>query len=113
MKEGEAAREWRELLDPLGGLKEFPDRSVRGTDPPEPTRRFSRRSLPAGPDHSLSVAAELTDSSASPALLCPALVEPDPETRLIDDELALEPFSTSFSLSFPSKPMNIRERASL
>lgn len=39
-------------------------------------------SLVTGPDHSLSVAAELAESSASPVLLRPPLVEPEPETRL-------------------------------
>ena len=93
--DGDAARECRELFEPLGGLYDVP-RADRGADPPEPPRR--RSLLPAGPDHSLSVAAEPTDSSTSPALLWPALAEPEPDTKLMDDEFALEFFSVSLSL---------------
>lgn len=79
---------------------------------PDPPRRMSFSRL-AGPDHSLSVAGELTDSSKSPTLLPPPplLVEADPETRLRVEELAL--ISFSFSFSFSSKSMNILDRASL
>lgn len=70
---------------------------------------------PEGPDHSLSVVGELVASSMSPALLPPAaLVDAEaepPDAMLADDELALNSFP--FSFSFSSKPMNIRERASL
>lgn len=104
---GDAARELRELL----GCAE--ERKDRDDDPaefaPEPPRRMSFFSRPAGPDHSLSVAALLTESSRSPALLLPPpLVDAEPETALNVDELALMSFS--FSLAFS---MKIRDRASL
>lgn len=64
-----------------------------------------------GPDHSLSVGAELAESSRSPMLLPrPPLVDPDPDTRLNVDEFALMSFSFSF---FSSKPMKILDLASL
>lgn len=77
------------------------------------TSFLSREWTPEGPDHSLSVAGELAESSKSPALLLPPLplVDADNDTRLRDDELAL--ISFSFSFSFSSNPMNIRDRASL
>lgn len=77
---------------------------------PDPDRRgFSLRAT--GPDHSLSVATELSESSMSPTLplSLPALVEADPDNWLKVEELAL----MSFTFSFSSKSMKIRERASL
>jgi hypothetical protein len=74
---------------------------------------WSLRSLeywPEGPDHSLSVAGEVIDPSRSPRL-SPLTLEAEAELRLSDDELAL--ISFSFAFSFSSKPMKIRERASL
>lgn len=66
---------------------------------------------PDGPDHSLSVAGELPDSSASPMLLpSPRPLIEEPEARLREEELALKSFS--FSLPFSSKPIKIRDRAS-
>lgn len=74
----------------------------------DPDRRgFSLRVT--GPDHSLSVATELSESSTSPTLplSLPALVETEPDNWLKVEELALK------SLSLSSKSMKIRERASL
>ena len=110
MKEGDVARELRELPEPFA-LNEAPDDLKDLTedvvDPP-PLPLLSRVT---GPDHSLSVGAELAESSMSPMLLPrPPLVDPDPETRLNVDELALMSLSFSF---FSSKPMKILERASL
>jgi hypothetical protein len=71
---------------------------------------LSFRSRVIDADHSLSVAGELTESSELSTLLRPVvpLVE-DPETRLREEELAF----MSFSFSFSSNPMKIRDRASL
>lgn len=72
-------------------------------EPPEifadPVYLKSFLSRVTGPDHSLSVAGVLTDSSRSSILLLllPSLVEADSETRLLFDELALMSFSFSFS----------------
>ena len=82
----------------------------RDDDVAGPRARLSRLSL-EGPDHSLSVAAELAESSKSPMLLLPPLVEPEPETRLKVDEFAL--MSLSFCLSLSSRSLKIRIRASL
>lgn len=117
MKAGEGARELRELPEPLalnGGALERSDRDDDATGAfPDLPSFLSRVMGPDGPDHSLSVAGELTESSKSPVLLLspPPLVEADPETRLSDDELELKSFS--FSFSFSLNPMNIRDRASL
>lgn len=62
-----------------------------------------------GPDHSLSVAGEPEELSASPALLPPFFMLPDAAPR--EDELEL--MSLSFTFSFSSKSMNMRFRASL
>ena len=110
MKEGDVARELRELPEPFA-LNEAPDDLKDLTedvvDPP-PLPLLSRVT---GPDHSLSVGAELAESSMSPMLLPrPPLVDPDPETRLNVDELALMSLSLSF---LSSNPMKILERASL
>ena len=96
MKEGDVARELRELPEPFA-LNEAPDDLKDLTedvvDPP-PLPLLSRVT---GPDHSLSVGAELAESSMSPMLLPrPPLVDPDPETRLNVDELALMSLSFSF-----------------
>lgn len=73
--------------------------------------RPSLLSRATGPDHSLSVGAELAESSRSPMLLPrPPLVEPDPDTRLNVEEFALMSLSFSF---FSSKPMKILDLASL
>lgn len=111
MNAGDGAREPRELPDPFalnGGALERKDREEERL-----TSFLSRLIGPEGPDHSLSVAGELTDSSISPMLLPPppALVEADPDTRLSDEELALMSFS--FSFSFSSNPIKILDRASL
>ena len=101
------ARELREL-PPL--LKDRNERDDPADVLPDPERRgFSLRAT--GPDHSLSVATELSESSISPTLplSLPALVEAEPDTWLKVEELAL----ISFSLAFSSKSMKIRERASL
>lgn len=106
MNEGEVARELRELPDPLN---DGPDdlRDLEDVVELAPFRLLSRA---AGPDHSLSVGAELAESSRSPILLPrPPLVEADPETKLKVEEFAL----MSFSFSFSSKPMKILDRASL
>jgi len=103
------ARELREL-PPL--LKDRNERDDPADVLPDPERRgFSLRV--AGPDHSLSVATELSESSISPTLplSLPALVEAEPDTWLKVEELALISFSLAFS--FSSKSMKIRERASL
>lgn len=107
------ALELRELPDPLALYDVFDDLRDRDDEPPDPPRRPSRLSRVTGPDHSLSVAAELAESSKSPILLPrpPPLVEAEPDTRLKVDEFALMSFS--FSFSFSSKSMNIRDRASL
>ena len=55
----------RELFEPLAWLYDRCDRDDEFVDPP---RRPSRLSRATGPDHSLSVAAEL-ESSGSPVLL--------------------------------------------
>lgn len=119
VKDGEGAREFRELPWPLalnGSAAERKDREGDRTFPDKRWMSFLSRDVgPEGPDHSLSVVGELVASSMSPALLPPAaLVDPEaepPEAMLADDELALSSFP--FSFSFSSKPMNIRERASL
>lgn len=106
-EDGEGALDPRELLDPNVGAF---DLKLLEDDPFEwwPSR-FSRT---AGPDHSLSVTGEPTESSMSPALLVsPALLATEPEVRLALDELALKSFS--FPFSFSSKSMKILERASL
>ena len=112
MNDGDVARELREEPDPLA-LKDAPEDLNDLTDEfvdPGPLR-LSRLSRVTGPDHSLSVGAELAESSNSPMLLPrPPLVEPDPETRLNVDEFALMSFSFSF---LSSKPMKIRDLASL
>jgi len=102
---GDGGLDPRELLDPnVGGFERFEDEPL--------DRRPSRLSRTAGPDHSLSVAGELIESSNSPVLLVsPALLVTEPEVRLALDELALRSFS--FPFSFSSKFMNILERASL
>jgi hypothetical protein len=107
--DGDGALDPRELLEPLTLNTGALDRRLR-VDPFE--RLLSFLSRTAGPDHSLSVVGELTDStSMSPVLLVsPALVT-EPEVRLIVDELALKSFSLHFSLS--SKSIKMRERASL
>ncbi len=110
MKEGDVARELRELPEPFTlyeGADDLRDLTEDVVDPAP--LRVSLLSLVTGPDHSLSVGAELAESSISPMLLPrPPLVEPDPDTRLNVDELALMSFSLSF---FSSKPMKILERA--
>jgi len=115
LKPGDDDLESRELLDPLalnGGALE---RSDLDADPVtlllDPVCLRSLLSRVMGPDHSLSVAGVLTESSKSSILLLlrPPLVDADPETRLCVDELAL----MSFSFSFSWKSMNIRDRASL
>ena len=112
VNDGDVARELREEPDPLA-LKDAPEDLNDLTDEfvdPGPLRP-SRLSRVTGPDHSLSVGAELAESSNSPMLLPrPPLVEPDPETRLNVDEFALMSFSFSF---LSSKPMKIRDLASL
>jgi len=70
---------------------------------------WCRSPLCAGPDHSLSVAGELEELSISPALPPPFFVLP--EAMLKDEELEL--MSLSLAFSFSSKPMKIRDRASL
>lgn len=102
----------RELPDPFALYDAPEDRIDRTEEFVDPVPlRASLLSRFTGPDHSLSVGAELAESSMSPMLLPrPPLVDPDPETRLNVDELALMSFSFSF---FSSKPMKIRERASL
>lgn len=106
------ALEFRELPEPLAWYVALDDLNDRDDDPPDPPRRLSRLSRLTGPDHSLSVAAELAESSKSPMLLPrPPLVDAEPDMRLKVEELAL--ISFSFSFSFSSKPMKIRERASL
>jgi hypothetical protein len=114
VKAGEGAREPRELLEPLPwntGAFDLSDLEEEVADvligPPLLTSFLSRL---IGPDHSLSVAAVLAESSKSSVLLPPPpLVEADPETKLKVDELLF----ISLSLSFSSNPMKIRERASL
>lgn len=105
--DGEGALEPRELLDPL---KLGPaERRLLDDEPLE--RRPSFLSRTTGPDHSLSVVGELTESSISPVLLVsPALVT-EPDVRLTVEEQALRSFS--FPRSFSLKSMNILERASL
>ena len=112
MNDGDVARELRELPEPLALYDAAEDRNDRTDEVVEPgPLRPSFLSRLIGPDHSLSVGAELAESSRSPMLLpLPPLVEPDPETRLNVEEFALMPLSFSF---FSSKPMKIRERASL
>ena len=112
MNEGEVALELRELPEPLALYDAADDRNDRTEEFVDPgPLRPSLLSRAIGPDHSLSVGAELAESSVSPMLLPrPPLVEPEPETRLNVDEFALMSLSLSF---FSSKPMKIRERASL
>lgn len=112
LKAGEDALEPRELFDPLtlkGGALE---RSGLGPVELLPDVAFlvSFLSRAAGPDHSLSVAGVLMESSRSSTLLPlpPPLVEADPEIRLWVDELPLMSFS-----SFSWKSMKMRDRASL
>ena len=96
MNDGDVARELRELPDPLALYDAPDDRNDRTDEFVEPA---PRRPLLIGPDHSLSVGAELAESSMSPMLLPrPPLVEPEPEMRLNVDELAL------MSLSYLSSP---------
>ena len=110
VKEGDAARELRELPACTEDRKDREDEPAELA--PDPPRQPSFLSRVTGPDHSLSVAALLAESSMSPALLLPPpLVDAEPEMRLNVDELALR--SHSFSFAFSSKPMNMRERASL
>lgn len=104
MKEGEGARELRELPDPLEvkgwaeGLNERePDGLAEGLDLRESCR---------WKDRSLSVARDVGESSKSPILLTPEELD----ARLREDELALTSFSFSF---FSSNPIKMRERASL
>lgn len=101
VNDGDDARELRELVGPLEGpAGDLIEREVDDVAELFSERRASR--MYDGLDLSLSAASELA-SSKSPALLA------EPEVRLRVEELAL----MSFSLSFPSKPMNILERASL
>jgi hypothetical protein len=98
----------RELLpDPLP-CKCPPARRVREDVEVEGPRLLdSRGNVFEVADHSLSVAGELAASSVSPMLLLPVEeVEP-----LMDraEELGL----ISFPFSFSSKPMKMRDRASL
>ena len=115
MNAGDDALDSRELFEPLalnGGALE---RSDLDEDPAilllDPVGLRSFLSRVTGPDHSLSVAGVPTEPSISSILLLrpPPLVDADPETRLCVEELAL----MSFSFSFSSKSMNIRDRASL
>jgi hypothetical protein len=79
---------------------------------PDPALRlpsFLSLVMVIGPDHSLSVPGVLTESCISSTLL--PSPPPYPETKLSDDELPLKSFS--FSLSFSSNPIKIRDRASL
>lgn len=103
--DGDGALESRELFEPLK-LGPPVERRLLDDEPLE--RRPSFLSRTTGPDHSLSVVGELTESSMSPALLVsPALVT-EPDVRLRVEELALRSFSF-----FSSKPINILDRASL
>jgi hypothetical protein len=108
VNDGEDALEPRELPGPQALNGGAVDRSDLD-EGPFPLPSFLSRAIE--PDHSLSVAGELTESSKSSTLLnaVPPLVDADPDTRLRDEELAF----ISFSFSFSSKPMNIRDRASL
>jgi len=115
---GEDALELRELEGPLawkGGAverRDLEDEPVEMLLPETPLRRPSFLSfvLVIWPDRSLSVAGVVTEpSSISPELL--PSVDAEPETKLNDDELLLRSFP--FSLSFSSKPMKIRDLASL
>lgn len=119
MKDGEGAREFRELPVPLA-LKDgafnrrdrVEDEADALPDPPRLPSLLSRvRGGPEGPDHSLSVAGELAESSKSPTLLPSPPMDAEPDMRLREDELEL--MSLSFAFSFSSKPINIRDRASL
>lgn len=109
MKDGEAARELRELLpDPL---PYNPPRRVREDaeveGPRLPSLLDSRKKVFEVDDHSLSVAGELAASSVSPILLLPVEeVEPLMERA---EELGL----ISFPFSFSSKSKKIRDLASL
>jgi hypothetical protein len=110
---GDDDRDPLELLDPLalnGGALERSDLDDPATLLLDPVGLISFLSRATGPDHSLSVAGVLTESSKSSMLLLrPPLVEADPDTRLCVDELAL----ISFSFSFSWKSINMRDRASL
>ena len=116
MNDGEGALELRELPPDPVAWNEPPLRRGReeeaDDEPPRlPPSFLSRGFDPDGVDHSLSVAGELVASSVSPKLLLPpALVDVEP-LMLREDELALMSFS--FPFSFSSKPMNMRDRASL
>lgn len=92
---GEGGLDSRELLEPYVGALE---RILLEDEPLE--RRPSFLSRTAGPDHSLSVAGELIESSRSPVLLVsPTLLVTEPEVRLALEELALRSFSLTFSFS--------------
>jgi hypothetical protein len=85
LKAGEGALESRELFEPLALKGGALERS--GLDPVEllldAVSLISFLSRVAGPDHSLSVAGVLMESSRSSILLLPPpLVEADPEMRL-------------------------------
>lgn len=88
MNAGEGAREFRELLDPLAlkaGAVERNDLEDEAVDIlPDPMCLRSLLSRVTGPDHSLSVAGVLTESSRSSMLLLlpRPLDEAEPETRL-------------------------------
>lgn len=102
MKDGEGARELRELPEPLNDAPERIDREWGVAPFPEFPRLFSFLSLgPEAADHSLStVAGELVGSSVL------VLLEADPEK-----EEVLAPISLSFPCS--SNLLKIRERALL
>ena len=113
---GDVGRDPREQLDPLalnGGALERSDLDDPAILLLDPVGLRSFLSRATGPDHSLSVAGVLTESSKSSILLLlhPPLVEADSDARLCVDELALISFSFSFSFSW--KSINMRVRASL
>lgn len=108
MNDGDGAREPRVLDGCLCASIDLDDPAELA---PEPFRRSFLLSRATGPENSLSVGTVLIESSISPLLLPPPLVEAEPETRLNVDELALMSFS--FSLVFFSKSRKIRDRASL
>jgi hypothetical protein len=97
--EGEEGRELRTLVGPLKL-----GNPLREDEAPEPRLKSFLFSRTLDADHSLSVVGEL-DSSKSPTLL-PAPAE-------LEVRLRLEELAFMLPFSFSSKPMNIRDRASL
>lgn len=107
MNEGEGARELRELPDPLE-VKGWAE-GLNERDPDDLAEGLGLRESclwKECPDRSPSVARDVGESSKSPILLTPEELD----ARLREDELALMSFSFSF---FSSKPIKMRERASL